>query len=101
MDMNYFKILQEIKKIKASLALMVGNDAEFIKDVKLLYKKISTIYSDTQEEHDFLESKNDFIKFIERDEIMAHKGKILILDNLKVNFRERIDGMMSNGISLP
>ena len=35
------------------------------------------------------------MKFLERDEIMAHKGKILIMDNLKANFLTRLDGMIT------
>ena len=74
-DMNYFKLIQEIKKIKASLSIMVGDDTIFINKAKLLYKRISTIYTDTEEENKFLDSKSNFMKFLERDEIMAFKGK--------------------------
>ena len=37
------------------------------------------------------------MKFIERDEIMAHKGKTLILDKLQENFRERLKDLMVKG----
>jgi hypothetical protein len=70
-DMSYFKLFQDVKKIKASLSLLVGNDTKMIENVKLLYKKLSTIYTDEKEAKDFQNSKNEFMNFLESDEIMA------------------------------
>ena len=44
--MNYFTLLQQIKKIKASLAILIGNNSKVIEEAKQLYIKSSTIYLD-------------------------------------------------------
>ena len=68
-DMNYFKLLQQLKKIKVTLGLIVGTDPQLLDSVKKLYREISTVYQDDYEEKQFQQSKNDFMKFIDRDEI--------------------------------
>ena len=47
--MSSFKLIQDLKKIKASLSILVGNDRKIINEIELLYKKKSTIYADEQE----------------------------------------------------
>jgi hypothetical protein len=58
-----------MKKIKASLALIVGNDANLIGKIKKLYIKSTSIYTEEKEEKDFVCSKNLFTNFIEEDTI--------------------------------
>ena len=43
-DMNYFKLLQQLKKIKVTLGLIVGTDPQLLDSVKKLYREISTVY---------------------------------------------------------
>ena len=73
-EMNYFQILQQLKKIKTSLAILIGDDSELIHNAKMLYMKYSTIY-DEDGQTEFKKTKNAFMRYIDRDEILWYKDK--------------------------
>ena len=42
--MNYFTILRQLKKMKASLAVLIGDNKQTINAAKKHYLKFSTVY---------------------------------------------------------
>lgn len=76
--MDQFHIFQDYKKIKATLAQLVGDNTELISSIKYQYFKESTIFADKEEHTKYEQSKNLFMNFMENDEIMNRRGKALL-----------------------
>ena len=77
-EMDQFQIFQQQKKIKATLAQLVGDNIELISNIKYQYFKESTIFVDKEEHIQYEHSKNLFMSFMEEDEIISNKGKALL-----------------------
>jgi len=71
--MNLFTILQTIQKLKAGMSVLIGKDADKMKEVVNLYFQNATIYGSIEAQKKFDDSKNDFMRFLERDERENHK----------------------------
>ena len=55
------------------MSVLIGKDAEKMNEVVNLYFRNATIYSSKEAQKKFDKSKNEFMKFLERDERENHK----------------------------
>ena len=78
MILNWFTLLENLMKIKASLIVLVGEDKARVNEIQNEYLKHATIYLNHEEELEVENKKNEYIKFLERDErtIIAAKKEI-------------------------
>ena len=58
-----------MQKFKAALSVLIDDSKlETLTLIKLLYLNNASIYQDKSEKMEFKQSKNEFMKFIERDD---------------------------------
>ena len=68
-ELNVLTILQTMQKFKAALSVLIDDSKlETLTLIKLLYLNNASIYQDKSEKMEFKQSKNEFMKFIERDD---------------------------------
>jgi len=66
-EMNIFLLIQQLRKVKAALAVVINNDKKLIDEAENLFLKSSTIYVDEDAQIQFEQSKDDFTKFLDGD----------------------------------
>ena len=49
-ELNMFKVLQLLRKLKVSMSIVIGNDKQKVKQIEDLYYKCSTICLDDKYE---------------------------------------------------
>jgi len=68
-ELNVLTILQTIQKLKASLSVLIKDeDITTLNDIKNVYLMNASIFMDEDEKREHEESKNEFTRFIERDD---------------------------------
>ena len=65
-ELNLFNLVQQIRKLKASLSVLIGNDKEKIEESAKRYLEYSTIQIGNTEGHQY--DEREFTCFMERDE---------------------------------
>lgn len=72
-EMNLFNMIQTLQKLKAATSILIGDDRKKMDTIQKLYLMNSTIYCNKEHKKDFENSKNEFMKFLERDERVNKK----------------------------
>ena len=58
--MNIFNILQTLLKLKATVTVLVGDQADIIERIQKVYFDNSTLFLDEEDAEKFKESKSEF-----------------------------------------
>ena len=77
--MNMQTLLETQMKIKASLAVLVGESEEILNKIQIQYLKNATLILDENDKAKWELKKSEYIKFLERDE----RDKILKMKSKK------------------
>ena len=67
-ELNILTILSTIKKMKATLSEIIGDDSELIFNIKQSYFNSQSIYLNEFQEQEYIDSKTEFQKFMEFDD---------------------------------
>ena len=68
-ELNVLTFLQTIQKMKATLSVLINDEDEFlIHEIKHTYYGNQSIYTKDYQEKDWIENKNEFQKFMDRDD---------------------------------
>ena len=59
-DVNIFNILQTLLKLKATVTVLVSNQADIIERIQKVYFDNSTLFLDEEDAENFKESKSEF-----------------------------------------
>ena len=68
-ELNMFNILQLLRKLKASVSIVVGDDSLKLDQIKKLYSDYSTLRLDEKLDEQFDASKSDVMKFFDNQAI--------------------------------
>ena len=72
--MDQLQLLHDMRKIKATLATIVGSDKNLIENIKQFYLSTTTIFMDEFENNEFQKSLNPFMNFMHHDDIQRVKS---------------------------
>ena len=67
-ELNMFNVLQLLRKLKVSMAVILGDNNDKLEEIEDLYWQFSTINVDDKKYEQFQESKSDIMKFLEGDQ---------------------------------
>ena len=87
-EINMFTIIETLMKIKASLTVLIGDDKDKILEIQKKYIQNATIHHDD----DDLETKSEYLKFLERDERDAIKKEMenAIKNKIKTSIQSKL-----------
>ena len=71
--MDQLQLLHDMRKIRATLATIVGSDKNLIENIKRFYLSTTTIFMDEHENYEFQNSLTPFMHFMHHDDIQRVK----------------------------
>ena len=83
-------ILQSIRKLKASIAVLVGDDRKIIEMIKHEYLKESILPENDEDKRRKLKLRPNYMNFVNMDE-----RKVLRSERLGMYFRQSLVGMVA------
>ena len=67
-ELDIIQIMNTIRKLKAAVSAIIGDDEDIIKKTKYIYFSHSTIYANTQDQTKYRKS-NGFSNFMDQNDI--------------------------------
>jgi len=88
-EMNIFLLMQQLRKLKAAVSVIIKDDQTLIDKVENMYIRSSTIYVDDEDEKMYEDSKDKFTRFLDGD-IREKKRKSISWSKVGSRYLDKI-----------